>query len=1338
MSRAVKAVLWTLGGLTALTVAAAVAFIIVVQTAWFKNQVRERIVSVAEHATGGRVEIGSFNYDWHGLTADVSPFVLHGSEPPSAPPFFRAAKIRVGLRIISAFKKQVDIASLDVEQPRLYVTVAPDGSSNVPKPTLARSVQNLTQDLLDLKVQRFNVRDGFVDYNSRRIPLDLQGERLLASLVYDWNGPCYRGDIASHQVRVSVPQLKEPLSFDLASRFALQSDTVELLETTLSGEGAKIQARGSINDLANPRATLDLKASAPINELKKMFPIALEPRGDIAFEGKANLETTPFLYKLDGKITAHGLGCTYNNVAIRDIAGASRLELSRQKLRLPDLELSALHGNFRGSAEVSDFRRLTLSGTAQGLALKDLIELGGRKAGALDGILSGPLRLNGELTHGRLRNITAEAQVAIAPGTKGTPVAGEIAVSFHQSAEKVELGSAHLTIGSTQATLSGVLGQQLAVHVTSKNLNDALALFPLIGEETPKGAPISLDASSATFDGVIVGPLADPRISGKAEVGRFTFRGHRFDRLTADVDAGQSSANFRTLTLTQDKMRIEGQGRVGLHKWQVEDASNISGLLSITGADVQTLAQETGTQLPAPITGGLSGTVRVSGSLDSPLASGTIEAANVSAYGEHADSFRGDVTISATAIEVSDGNIISGPARIAISGAYNHTARDWKDGALRFDISTTRLTLAQIKHVHDLESGLGGDVSIKANGAAKVVNGVIDLTSLTGQLSLHNAVLDGHPYGDLDLNASTRLPVLGVNAKVNLGGIQIEGSGEWRMEGDYLGVARFRIPRVPFASLHDLIPGPHVRAALPFDGFLQGDATVSGPLNDLRAMKADVVLSNVQLNANPSASPKGGFQAQDLVLRNAAPVRLEATTKTIDIRAASFTARETSLTASGRLTMDSKSPWDLTVDGRINLSILQIFNPNLLASGASVVNLAVRGPLMEPQVDGRLELQNASLFLRDFPNGVDQANGLILFDRNRATVQNLTAVSGGGNVTFESGSFVGFRGTALLYRLQASATNVRYRTPDGISMTMDGAMALVGTSENSVLSGTVRVARAAFNPRTDVGALLAATQSPVSANLEPNEYLRGVQFDVSIQSAPSLEVQTSLARNIQADANLRLRGTPDRPVLLGSVSVSSGQIEFFGNKYTINRGDIRFINPVHIEPTLDMDLETQVRGITVDISFTGSLNKLNFSYRSDPPLQASDIVALLAVGRTPSLTSPLAAAQNTDISYLGTGNNALLGEALTPSSGRLQKLFGVSHIKIDPQITDVTTLPQARLTFEQTVSSAVTLTYITNLAVANQQIVRVEWDLNRRWSVVALRDENGAFSIDILYKKTFK
>ena len=67
---------------------------------------------------------------------------------------------------------------------------------------------------------------------------------------------------------------------------------------------------------------------------------------------------------------------------------------------------------------------------------------------------------------------------------------------------------------------------------------------------------------------------------------------------------------------------------------------------------------------------------------------------------------------------------------------------------------------------------------------------------------------------------------------------------------------------------------------------------------------------------------------------------------------------------------------------------------------------------------------------------------------------------------FEKGSFVGFGGSSLIYRLQASGTHVRYRSPDGVSVTMDASMNLVGTSQSSVLSGTVTVVRAGFNPHT--------------------------------------------------------------------------------------------------------------------------------------------------------------------------------------------------------------------------------------------------------------------------------
>jgi translocation and assembly module TamB len=147
------------------------------------------------------------------------------------------------------------------------------------------------------------------------------------------------------------------------------------------------------------------------------------------------------------------------------------------------------------------------------------------------------------------------------------------------------------------------------------------------------------------------------------------------------------------------------------------------------------------------------------------------------------------------------------------------------------------------------------------------------------------------------------------------------------------------------------------------------------------------------------------------------------------------------------------------------------------------------------------------------------------------------------------------------------------------------------------------------------------------------------------------------------------------------------------------------------------------------------------SYRSDPPMQSSEILALLAVGRTPNSTTSSVAqptpAQSQGL--FGGDSSMIVGAAVSAGiNGRLQRFFGISRVRLDPQLTGIDNVPQARLTLEQQVSRDVTLTYITNLNRTQQQIVRIDWDISRAWSVVAVRDENGIFGIDINFRKRVK
>jgi translocation and assembly module TamB len=255
-----------------------------------------------------------------------------------------------------------------------------------------------------------------------------------------------------------------------------------------------------------------------------------------------------------------------------------------------------------------------------------------------------------------------------------------------------------------------------------------------------------------------------------------------------------------------------------------------------------------------------------------------------------------------------------------------------------------------------------------------------------------------------------------------------------------------------------------------------------------------------------------------------------------------------------------------------------------------------------------------------------------------------------------------------------------------------------------------------------------------------NDLLRGMQFDVKVDISRNARLETALTMDIQAEGGLTIRGTPYKPVLLGRIVINQGEINFMGNRYRISRGAVSFVNAAKLEPILDLDLYTRVRGIDVTMTFSGPPDRLNVTYRSDPPFQVNEIIALLAVGRAPTSDPSLLNRRNEqDQSWQQIGASTLVGQALQSlEAGRLQRFFGVSRIKIDPKLTGLGNDPAAQVTLEQQISKDITFTYVSTFAQQQQQLVRVEWNLSRQWSVLAVRDENGLFGIEFQFKKQFK
>jgi translocation and assembly module TamB len=428
----------------------------------------------------------------------------------------------------------------------------------------------------------------------------------------------------------------------------------------------------------------------------------------------------------------------------------------------------------------------------------------------------------------------------------------------------------------------------------------------------------------------------------------------------------------------------------------------------------------------------------------------------------------------------------------------------------------------------------------------------------------------------------------------------------------------------------------------------------------------------------------------------------------------------------------------LTANGHLAMNLLSSLDSDFGASGVVSLNMTLGGTFAQPQPEGRIQFENGSLSYANLPSGLSELNGSLVFTRERIHIETLTARTGGGTLALlGDATYVNHQ---LNFNLTANGKDVRLRYPPGVSSTADATLHWIGTRSASTVSGEITVNKIGVTPGFDFSSYLDRGRqgSPITV---ANSALYNVKLDIRVQTAPELQMRTAIAR-LSGDADLRLRGSLARPAILGRVDILEGQATFHGTRYTLERGDINFTNPVSIEPQLNLQASTHVRNYDLNITVTGTPDHgLNLNYRSEPPLPKSDIIALLALGRTGDESTQLQQ-QSGQTLFTDQATALILNQALDSTvSSRFQRLFGASNIKIDPQGLTTETNPTGRgpqVTIEQEFANNLSLTYSTNVAQSSQQIIQGEYYINRNVSVVGTRDQNGVVSFDVQVRRRKK
>ncbi len=1137
----------------------------------------------------------------------------------------------------------------------------------------------------------------------------------------DTRTPGLRSLAATTRLTLAPGRRGTPVSGRINADYRGASDQIALHDSFVSLPHSKVTLSGSVGKQLD--VTLN---STDLRDFSPAIPVSLN-HGHAAFTGTVTgTLTAP---RIAGHLTADHF--SVEDRQFDSLQSDLALSKSQAAVSHGTLARANMRATFAGAVGLSDWSATPSERVAADVSLRngdlaDVMVLAGEPPAGYAGALSADAHITGTVGDPQ-----GSASIQGANGMLDGEPFDQLQARVALTDQLITIPAAYITAGPSRIDLSGEyqhppdslsIGK---VHARVQTNQVDLAQLKLLQKEVPNTTG-TLQVN-ADITGNLGAAFLLSAVNGSATLHGLRSRGQNYGDLTASAHtSGQTVTYQADSNFSGAVLRVNGATQLVTDYPTTADAS----IRNLQIAPALALAQ----QSAIPAKGELSGSLHLSGTFKNPQGNADLDLASARIYDEPLDHVHAKVTYLPNAIDVQQLYVVSGPSHIDLTAHYDHPVSNFESGKLQYRVNSNSIDLARIHNLQKLRPGLGGSLQISSDGAATIQAGSprILLAGLNADLSATGISSQGKKFGNLKITASTTAADrLNFALQSDLAGSTINGSGNAQLTGNYPVNGQLSFKNVTWAQLQPLLGTSGAQPS--FDGAADGQVTVAGPALNSNQLRGALTLSRLSV----TSIPRPGSGMKPVGIQNDGAIQVSLENGSVRLQNVKLTGPKTTIQATGTASLSNQS-LNFNLNANADLALLQNFSQDVDSAGTVVIATTVRGSTTKPLVNGTLELRGARLHYASFSNGISNGNGTVVFNGNSATIRNLSAETGGGTVI--ASGFVGYT-DEIRFGLRTTVSNARILIQQGVSAVANADIRLTGTTDSSVIAGAVTIETLSYRPQSDIGSILSVAAPPVQAPSTASPFLEGMRLDIRVRTAPALAVQASLAQNLQADADLRIRGTAAQPGVLGRVTISEGKLVFFGSTYTVNSGSIGFYNPVRIDPVLDISLETQANGVDVVLHVTGPIDNMKLSYTSDPPLQFQEIIALLAAGRTPTSDPTLLANQpaQPQQTFQQMGESALLDQAIaSPVSSRLQRVFGVTQLKIDPTFIEGSQLPTARLSLQQRISSNITFTYVSALNDPNTTVIRVEWAVSQQWSAVASRDENGIFSINFFYKKQFR
>ncbi len=1282
----------------------------VIRSEWLRAEIQSRMLSSIEQWTGSPVTVGNFEPGSDRLSYQISDLRIFGDLSAEEQPLLAVHEVSFKVAWSSALLGRPILTSLRLREPVLRVQ-----SGETDFPTLSG-----LGEMQELEVRHLEIEGGEVSWGDNTHGVQFESDRLSVRTDIAPDAGRFKAELEVEEPRWSIGGRSVPSISTATLAVAIGPDGLVIERATIAGDEFSVFAQGTAADLASPHLEGTFAADVQSEAVGTWLGLDADagPTGAAEVEGVWSWRPAISEVGYGGTIRGTDIGLPGMEATLAFDAtfegSAAELEVALDGGRLLD-------GSFTGSLTVASddegARQIDAEGSLSGLTLAAIVEAAGMAAQPWDATLETSFDLHSDASSG----LEALLEVVLSPvgGAANLPLEGSGTLRYRHE-EKVAVVE-HLHLRSPNATVRAAGSVTLAGDVRldlDAELASLQAVQRVLAVVQPQaGLPQNAPDGRYAYFGTLAmqgGATNSAALDGTFRIKDFEFGEQRWDLLTATGRLANRVISLREGALTDGEGSIRAVGTIPL-----DDEQALEVRATATRMDAAKVAAASGFGLP--VDGALAMDVEVAGTLSSPDVTSVVRVDGPNLFGEPFDAFTATLDYGTAGFRLQQGLLAKGPSRLEAEAFVTPAEERFEFSVRSNEWELSRLTMIQL-----LVPELVGTVTFSLDGSGRLPRRLAPLRSigLSGQwqvTGLQAEDLDlGHWSGSVQSESDSSTVQIAWEGGAFGGGVEgdailiLDEPAGYRGNIRFMDLAVGRIADALVDEFEDL------------QGGITGQGTFRGVAGTAGTFSMDGTVDSVEARF---PSEEG---APTLGIANVFPLRWGVRDGALLFDSMNLRGTGADLELDGSIGLAAASDIDVSVDGTFNLAALSNFLGDLDAEGEAKLDIQFGGSLGEPSLDGTIELDGAAFGTPGDQFAFSDVRGDILVQDQRAQINGLTATSGGGIVRVDG--TVAYGDEEFEYHFDCDVGGVRVNFTDDLSGVLDGNLTLAGIGMRSILNGNLVVERASTSDDLTFGEWFSATESIDLA--QPAPFLEGMQLNLQVGSASQMAIDTNLVRDVEADLELDLVGTMVNPSVLGVITLVQGEIRMLGTHYSINRGDVRFVNPTRPEAVINIELETRIRDVDIDIILSGPSTEPNLSYRSDPPLPFHELVNLVIIGKEPTIDPSLATRRRIEQqSLVQTGADNLLNQAISaPVSQRLQRFFGVSRIKVDPQIGGLEANPGARISTEQQIADDLTLIYSYDLSSAQQQAIRIEWNPDRKWSLIVTRDQNGLVGSEVLYK----